>query len=158
MGIGSGKETMFLTTGYNQPPFQDLMIKYGLDRGFPDMDLPINNDDLALNGITPTITAATGYSFLKAEDAIDEPNNPSEFGFGLNAPNSAHGEGGYYAKPVPVAIPRSLGHLPATLRENPMNLLYFHHFLNHTARILVPHDCSENPFKSILPQSKFTVP
>lgn len=34
-----------------------------------------------------------------------------------------------------------------------MNLLYFHHFLNHTARILVPHDCSENPFRNILPQS-----
>lgn len=36
-----------------------------------------------------------------------------------------------------------------------MNMLYFHHFLNHTARILVPHDCSENPFKSILPQSRY---
>ncbi|KAL8952223.1 MAG: hypothetical protein Q9183_007402, partial [Haloplaca sp. 2 TL-2023] len=33
-----------------------------------------------------------------------------------------------------------------------MNLLYFHHFLNHTARILVPHDCAANPFKNILPQ------
>lgn len=33
-----------------------------------------------------------------------------------------------------------------------MNLLYFHHFLNHTARILVPHDCSANPFRNILPQ------
>lgn len=153
MGIGPGKEPSYPAAPYSQTPFQDLIVNYGLDRGFPDMDLPTNNDDLALNGITPTITTA-GYNILKSEDAADESNNHSEFGFGLNASNSAHGERGYYAKPVPVAIPRSLGHLPATLQENPMNLLYFHHFLNHTARILVPHDCSENPFKSILPQSK----
>lgn len=36
-----------------------------------------------------------------------------------------------------------------------MNLLYFHHFLNHTARILVPHDCERNPFRLILPESTF---
>lgn len=49
------------------------------------------------------------------------------------------------------------GYLPCTqlLLENPMNLLYFHHFLNHTARILVPHDCERNPFRLILPESTF---
>lgn len=150
------KDPMFLANVYGQTHYQDMSIHYGLDRGFPDLDLPINNDDLALNGITPTINN-TGYRFLKSEEAVDELNIPSEFGFGLNAANSAHGEGGYYAKPVQVAIPRSLGPLPDTLQDNPMNLLYFHHFLNHTARILVPHDCSENPFKSILPQSKLQV-
>ncbi len=152
MGFDSGKDSMFLASAYDQNHFQDV-IKYGVDRGFPDIDLPLNKDDLALDGITPTFTTA-GYNFLKSEDPGDEMNNRSEFGFGLNAVNSAHGEGGYYARPVPVSIPRSLGGLPAALLENPMNLLYFHHFLNHTARILVPHDCSENPFKSILPQSK----
>lgn len=35
-----------------------------------------------------------------------------------------------------------------------MNLLYFHHFIDHTARILVPHDCEKNPFRTILPGSK----
>jgi hypothetical protein len=35
-----------------------------------------------------------------------------------------------------------------------MNLLYFHHFINCTARILVPHDCERNPFRHILPESK----
>lgn len=129
-------------------------IDYGVDRGFPDEDLPTNNDHLALDGNTPT--SATGsFDIFKSENAVDEINH-SGFGFGLNAPNPGHGEGGYYARPVQVLIPRSLGNLPDTLQKNPMNLLYFHHFLNHTARILVPHDCSENPFKSILPQSKPT--
>jgi hypothetical protein len=32
-----------------------------------------------------------------------------------------------------------------------MNLLYFHHFIYHTGRILVPHDCPENPFRTVLP-------
>jgi hypothetical protein len=153
MGLDPRKETIFFTTPYNQIQFPDLLlINYGVDRGFPDVDLPTNKDDLALNGHTPIVTAAS-YNFLNPEDVGDDLNFPSEFGFGLHAANSPHGEGGYYEHPVPVAIARSLGDLPATLQENPMNLLYFHHFLNHTARILVPHDCSENPFKSILPQS-----
>jgi hypothetical protein len=60
----------------------------------------------------------------------------------------------YYAKPVKVAIPISLHPLPDTLKHNQMNLLYFHHFLNHTARILTPHDCPDNPFRTALPESK----
>lgn len=142
MAMGSGH--------YHQTPFQDW-IDYGVDRGFPDEDLA-NNDQLALDGNTPT-SATGGFDIFKSENAAGDFNH-SGFGFGLNAPNPAHGEGGYYAKPVQVLIPRSLGNLPETLQNNPMNLLYFHHFLNHTARILVPHDCSENPFKNILPQSK----
>lgn len=143
IGIGPGN--------YHPTPFQDWW-DYGLDRGFPDEDLPANQDHLALEGITPTSTTG-GFDVFKSGNAGDEINH-SGFGFGLNAPNPGHGEGGYYAKPVQVLILRSLGNLPETLQKNPMNLLYFHHFLNHTARILVPHDCSENPFKSILPQSK----
>lgn len=37
-----------------------------------------------------------------------------------------------------------------------MNLLYFHHFLNHTARTLVAHECSDNPFREILPKNEYT--
>jgi hypothetical protein len=59
---------------------------------------------------------------------------------------------GYYAEPVLIHIPRALEPLPAELMDNQMNLLYFHHFINHTGRILVPHDCPENPFRSVLPQ------
>ena len=62
-------------------------------------------------------------------------------------------KGGYYAKPVPIHIPRLLSPLPPTLLESPINMLYFHHFINHTARILVPHDCYLNPFATVLPAS-----
>lgn len=126
---------------------------YGLDRGFPDLDRPNNNDSVALNGLTPSLSKV-GLCYTDAEIPADDP---PEFGFGLHAGNTAHGDGGYYARPVTVTIPKSLGDLPSELQENPMNLLYFHHFLNHTARILVPHDCSENPFKSILPQSRWII-
>lgn len=140
----SGGETVPL------PPPIDPYIHYGVDRGFPDLDLPRNNDSLALNGLTPALSTPG----LARTESDREPDyyTPVEFGFGIHTANTAHSEGGYYAKPVSVSIPRSLGKLPSTLQNNPMNLLYFHHFLNHTARILVPHDCIENPFRSILPK------
>ena len=134
------------------PPLPlNLSIDYGVDRGFPDLDLPKNNDALALNGITPSLSSP-GLCRHGSTGLGDEIDAPIEFGFGIHSVNHAHAEGGYYANPVTVSIPKSLGDLPPTLRDNPMNLLYFHHFLNHTARILVPHDCVENPFRSILPQ------
>lgn len=124
-------------------------ISYGVDRGFPDRDLPNNNDAIALNGVTPSLSKRSldDGDLESPEDSYFSP----EFGFGLYGTNSAHEQGGYYSTPVTVTIPRGLTPLPPTL-DNPMNLLYFHHFLNHTARILVPHDCSANPFKNILPQ------
>ncbi|KAF9879277.1 hypothetical protein CkaCkLH20_03510 [Colletotrichum karsti] len=61
--------------------------------------------------------------------------------------------GGYYERPISIWIPRSIEPLPSKLRDNPMNILYFHHFLNHTAKILVPYDDPKsNPFRTILPQ------
>lgn len=59
----------------------------------------------------------------------------------------------YYQKAM--SIPRGLDPLPAMLVENDKNMMYFKHFLRFTARLLVPHDCSENPFKKVLPQSTY---
>lgn len=123
---------------------------YGLDQGLPDLDVPRNNDTAAINGITPSQHGDLD-SWLDNVD-LGVP----EFGFGLQKREFVFAKGGYYAAPVAIKIPRSLEPLPSTLLENPMNLLYFHHFLNHTARILVVHDCSQNPFRTILPQSKIT--
>jgi hypothetical protein len=123
---------------------------YGLDRGLPDLDLPRNNDTGAISEGSPSVHSELDAWLNDFELAIPE------FGFGLPTRETVFAKGGYYASPVPIKIPRKLEPLPATLLENPMNLLYFHHFLNHTARILVPHDCSENPFKTILPKSMFT--
>lgn len=147
----SPNESAILTSPYATPSASSPIVSYGLDRGFPDLDLPNNNDSIALSSSTPAVVDPQNS---EVEGAVDDNYFPAEFGFGIHGANHASGHGSYYAKPVLVTIPRSLGALPATLQDNPMNLLYFHHFLNHTARILVPHDCSENPFKSILPQSK----
>ena len=119
---------------------------YGHDRGAPDFDIPRNNDTMAIADGTPSEHSEFA-SWLETE--FEEPG----FGFGTGSRETVFASGGYYASPVPIKIPRKLEPLPETLSENPMNLLYFHHFLNHTARILVPHDCPENPFKTILPKS-----
>lgn len=123
---------------------------YGQDRGNPDLDIPRNNDTMAISGMSPS-EHSDFESWLHDTD-LGIP----EFGFGLASRETVFAKGGYYATPVQIKIPRKLEPLPRTLSENPMNLLYFHHFLNHTARILVPHDCPENPFKTILPKSRST--
>ncbi|KAL8944506.1 MAG: hypothetical protein Q9216_000416 [Gyalolechia sp. 2 TL-2023] len=141
----SGTETPYIASTVTTPTFE-----YGIDRGFPDLDVPNNNDSTALSGISPSLTRSD--SFNPSLEGDDQEYLPLEFGFGLYGNNSTQDQGGYYANPVTVTIPKGLLPLPSILQENPMNLLYFHHFLNHTARILVPHDCSANPFKNILPQ------
>lgn len=145
---GSSSDSVF-PGKLNIGPFHYQKTTYGVDRGFPDLDLPHNNDMIALSGVTPTMGIA---ELDKNEADLGNEDLYSEFGFGLNASEGFNEGSGYYASPVTVSISRSLEPLPPTLQDNPMNLLYFHHFVNHTARMLVPHDCSENPFKSILPQ------
>ncbi|KAK5082703.1 hypothetical protein LTR05_006583 [Lithohypha guttulata] len=120
---------------------------YGHDRGLPDWDLGRNNDTVALSGGNTPSEHSDFESWLNDAD-LGIP----EFGFRLESKDQAFNPGGYYSSPVPIKIPRKLEPLPSTLTTNPMNLLYFHHFLNHTARILVIHDCPENPFKTILPK------
>ena len=149
---GSGSENVWPGILNIGAPNNIQKTVYGIDRGVADRDLPKNNDMIALDQVTPTLATA-GLDRTYGDSGNDDLI--SEFGFGLNAVDDFSLEPvGYYANPpVTVSISKSLEPLPAVLQDNPMNLLYFHHFLNHTARILVPHDCSENPFKSILPQS-----
>lgn len=149
---GNGNDNVF-PGRLNIGPFNYQKTTYGIDRGFPDLDLPHNNDMIALNGVTPTMGIA---ELDRNESDIGNDDLCSEFGFGLSASEGFNEGSGYYTSPVTVSISRSLEPLPPTLQKNPMNLLYFHHFVNHTARMLVPHDCSENPFKSILPQSAYS--
>ena len=120
---------------------------YGHDRGLPDWDLGRNNDTMAINGGNTPSEHSEFESWLNDTD-LGIP----EFGFRLESKDQAFNPGGYYSSPVAIKIPKKLEPLPSTLTSNPMNLLYFHHFLNHTARILVIHDCPENPFKTILPK------
>ncbi|RDW64128.1 hypothetical protein BP5796_10630 [Coleophoma crateriformis] len=133
------------------PTVQDETTTWGIDRGIKDLDVGKNDDMNAISGSAPTPTR----DHLELILDCDGNNQPVEFGFGSE---TAFESGGYYNKPVSISIPRTLEPLPAKLLENPMNLLYFHHFINHTADCLVPHNCSSNPFKAILPRMAVSDP
>lgn len=122
---------------------------YGLDCGRPDLDLSRNNDHAAID-INYALDLIS--SRWRNEDVAKSTAPPPKTD--LKTPDCT----GYYASPVPINIPRYLAPLPSTLLENPINLMYFHHFLNHTSRMLVPHDCDDNPFMSVLPSSKSLMP
>ncbi|KAK0659278.1 L-arabinose-responsive transcription regulator ARA1 [Lasiodiplodia hormozganensis] len=119
---------------------------YGYDIGQPDLDTPRNDDGAAIALFSPPVSYC-GPNYFSSDGSDESQGRQKSIAFEAN---------GYYAKPVPIKIPKAFEPLPSLLLENPMNLLYFHHFLNHTARILVPHDCEQNPFRNILPQLAVT--
>ena len=130
---------------YDRPKFSRAESQgyrtYGYDHGLADLDIPRNDD---MNVVLPK-----SPDLRRASAAISEYSTSSGE---TDAKQIAFEPGGYYAQPVPIKIPRFLEPLPDELLQNQMDLLYFHHFINHTGRILVPHDCPENPFRGILPQ------
>ncbi|KAG7073573.1 C6 zinc finger protein [Colletotrichum scovillei] len=117
---------------------------YGFDLGIPDADIA-QNDDAGSISPTASSTRHSGH-FLQALCGGSYSQQPETI-------NGTMPGVWYYGQPIPIWIPRSIEPIPAKLRENPMNILYFHHFLNHTARVLVPYDDPRsNPFRTILPQ------
>lgn len=120
---------------------------YGYDCGKPDYDLPRNRDYEALSTTPEAI-----YEDVR----IDSPAMLTPPITTAAQPQHAHSasrdDSYYYSKPVPVTFPRDLQPLPQCVVENPMNLLYFHYFVDYTSKILVTHDCSSNPFRTILPK------
>jgi hypothetical protein len=128
--------------GRQYPIADSAFTTYGYDLGLPDIDTPRNKDYSAIAIFSPQ------NNTMCFED--DTPYGSAE----PHGKDMAFESGGYYAKPVPIRISKSLEPLPPLLMENQMNLLYFHHFINHTARVLVNHDCERNPFREILPESK----
>lgn len=95
----------------------------GYDTGLPDLDLHKNKDQEALG--------------QQNNAFVDSPQQSSDF---------------YYAMPVPVTRPKVPGPISGVLLENPMNMLYYHYFVNYTAVVLVTHQCPSNPFSTILPE------
>jgi hypothetical protein len=113
----------------------------------------------------PQVTTAADNSFMSAtagesyddDDEIEEierfdlgqlgPDFGSQMDLYRDGPNS-------YFFPKRITIPRVLEPLPEMLLQNKTNKMYFHHFVQQIAPLLVPHDCAKNPFKSVLPQSK----
>lgn len=130
----------------------EVTTQYGVDPGFPDLDLGKNDDHHAIRGLR----LGNGQGQGQGQDDFREFHNADDKTFASSPEGTktkpSHGPKGYYERPVPVCIPRDLEPLPAKLRENPMNLLYFHHFMNHTANALVPHDDQQsNPYRHVLP-------
>jgi hypothetical protein len=103
---------------------------FGYDTGAPDLDIPKNDDLHAIVGSPSQANATFGENRRMLTINFDK----------------------YYSERVPIEIPNRLFPLPTKLTDNHMNLLYFHHFLNHTARILIPYDCPINPYRTVLPQ------
>jgi hypothetical protein len=123
---------------------QEGFTLYGYDCGLPDLDMPKNDDLGAINPEPPAVSTQSPSNLWSPSQLYETPLQPER---------PAFEKGGYYARPVAILIPNELEPLPAQLSNSPMDLIYFHHFLNHTARILVPHDCPDNPMKTTLPRS-----
>lgn len=134
------------------PVAQELDLEmYGLDYGYPDHDCDTDDDANALSG-SAHLNLQQPKEFPK--DMQNGKYQGSYFGTSTHfAWFGRDGSGSYYAMPHHVTIPRSLGLLPTMLLENSMNLLYFHHFLDHTAKVLVPHASPKtNLFLTNIPQ------
>ncbi|KAL3496501.1 fungal-specific transcription factor domain-containing protein [Aspergillus germanicus] len=116
---------------------------YGMDCGRADLDLGRNDDHAAID-----VSDALDVIQSQASSHVSSPGSLQADRDRSAGDSSKYA---YYALPVPINIPRYLSPLPASLLQVPINLMYFHHFLNHTARVLVPHDCGDNPFSSVLP-------
>ncbi|KAJ5787656.1 Crotonase core, partial [Penicillium paradoxum] len=125
-----------------QTYLNNVTDNYGLDSGRPDQDLTFNNDHAAID-INYALDLIS--SRWRTQENSDSPASQP-----VSEPQAQFCSG-YYASPVPINVPRYLSPLPSSLLGNPINLMYFHHFLNHTARMLVPHDCDNNAFISVLP-------
>lgn len=118
---------------------------YGMDCGRPDLDLGINDDHSAID-------IDDALEMLESQSASNAPS-PGKLRANEERDKPGHSKNEYYGSPVSINIPRYLSPLPTSLLKVPINLMYFHHFLDHTARVLVPHDCEDNPFSSVLPSS-----
>ncbi|KAJ5824942.1 hypothetical protein N7447_007282 [Penicillium robsamsonii] len=125
-----------------QTYLNNVTDNYGLDSGRPDQDLTFNNDHAAIDiNYALDLISSRWRNEEPAQSKASQRDPEPQVQFCS----------GYYASPVPINVPRYLSPLPSSLLENPINLMYFHHFLNHTARMLVPHNCDNNPFISVLP-------
>jgi len=115
---------------------------YFLDSGKEDLDIAARSGPVTILG---------------AEDMRRSSDDSSEYTYGKARPtdfNDILFRYSCYEKLVSRQMPRHLLSLPDVSISNPTNLLYFHHFIDNTASLLVGHDCSCNPFKSIVPRSK----
>ncbi|KAL8951251.1 MAG: hypothetical protein Q9222_002753 [Ikaeria aurantiellina] len=132
-GIISPKEVVL---EYNETEKKDVTGKkdegaagYLQDDGSPDEDLPS-----IMGQVAPPHTSEQYSSYSRW--------SPTDSTHGLDKRE-------YYASPIMTR----LSSLPDALRDRPTDLFYFHFFLDNTARLLVSHDCEDNPFRKVLPRT-----
>lgn len=102
------------------------------------------------------ITSGESYD---DDDEIEEIERFDLGGHDFRAQMELYRDGAHsFFFPKRITIPRVLEPLPEMLLHNKTNKMYFHHFVQQIAPLLVPHDCAKNPFKNVLPQSKFLPP
>ncbi|KAK2589536.1 hypothetical protein QQS21_012788 [Conoideocrella luteorostrata] len=110
-------------------------VLYGYDVGAADKDWLKSEDESA--NLLSTASDSSGHGVVN-------------FG-GEGISRRKHDRAGavishYYDSAVPVIIPWTFEPLPDILKRNQVNLMYFHHFLDHSAQVLVPyHDADTNP-------------
>ncbi|KAL5624660.1 hypothetical protein BROUX41_004720 [Berkeleyomyces rouxiae] len=122
-----------------QLPIEQAFL-FGYDLGRKDCDLEIDNDPVAISPELPNDDFKAG-----------SPLNPDDLSVSSAWCPVASPATDYYKKPVAIVIPRKYMPLPSLLAENPWHLL--HHFLNHTAKVLMPYDDAErNPYRHVLPE------
>ncbi|GME28357.1 C6 zinc finger domain containing protein [Neofusicoccum parvum] len=86
---------------------------YGYDIGQPDLDTPRNDDSGAIALFSPPVSYS-GPNYFASDGAEEQHGRQKSIAFEAD---------GYYAKPVPIKIPKAFEPLPSLLLENPMNLL-----------------------------------
>ena len=126
----------------DSPSTLHTAVLYGFDVGKPDLE---NRECDDSNFITdfrpPERVSALQYGRLVDKD--------SRLLYGKSGPNEQ--EGTDCQRLPSIRIPASLIPLPDILLSSQVNLLYFHHFINSTANLIMAQKCSKNPFKLLLP-------
>ncbi|OJD13962.1 hypothetical protein AJ78_05649 [Emergomyces pasteurianus Ep9510] len=121
------------------------LIDYDVIPGSPDEDIGKNNDHRATekDSLLRRLRSQSRKNYRSNSAGLDRNIQRKAVTTFL----SHH----YYTPCVPKTISRYSSSVPSTLLESAVNLLYFHHFINHTGRSLTRHDCPDNPFIHVLP-------
>ncbi|OAX80659.1 hypothetical protein ACJ72_05003 [Emergomyces africanus] len=121
------------------------LINHDVNHNSPDLDIVKNNDHCATNQDSQLRHLPSHSRNNSRSSAVSLDRNIQRRAVASFASHY------YYAPHARISIPRSSPPLPSTLLESAINLLYFHHFINHTGPSLTRHDCLDNPFVRILP-------
>lgn len=124
-------------------PIPEPLNMYGIDRGNRDFDIPGNSDADAVSAVSntshvtpvepPTQDKEDDVGFAYGVQAMDGDNRVIDYYARSVVPSTNGLSRSKLDRPLHITFPRVFEPLPQSL-SNPMDLLYFHHFISHTAR------------------------